>query len=171
MAKYVDNQKLQQEIVLYQQAIKEALANGKPEPRANDFIGKSIWDIAHRFATKRNWVGYTNLWKEEMIHDGIENCIRYGLKKYDAEKYNSPLNYFTKIIQQSFVRRIEREKKEQVTRLKSKLDNEQIILLADNSYKLADNETADRLIREFEEKQVKAKLKKNAKKGVELFMD
>jgi len=106
-----------------------------------------------------------------MIHDGIENCLRYGLKKYDATRFNSPLNYFTKILQQSFIRRIEREKKEQVARIKSRFDNEQIIILSDNSYQVQDNETADRLVKDFEDKQAKAKLKKNVKKGVELFIE
>jgi len=63
-----------------------------------------------------NFINYT--FKDDMISDGIENCLQY-LDNFDGKKSNNPFAYFTQIIYYAFIRRIQKEKK-QVT-IKHKL--------------------------------------------------
>jgi DNA-directed RNA polymerase specialized sigma subunit len=64
---------------------------------------------------KPNFSGYT--YKEDMISDGIENCLLY-IDNFDPEKSNNPFAYFTQIIYYAFLRRIAKEKKVLYTKLK-----------------------------------------------------
>lgn len=169
---YINNKQLQEEMLLYNQKVIENRNNLKPEPPASTYIGQSILFIANRYASKHKFFGYTNLWKEEMIADGIEDCIKYGLKNYDPLKFSNPFAYFTEIIHWAFVRRIKREKLEQYKKLKNQQSNELIVQLSSNSYKNTENEIADNLIKDFERKIGEEKKKRsNVKKGVELFSE
>jgi DNA-directed RNA polymerase specialized sigma24 family protein len=51
------------------------------------------------------------MFKDDMISDGIENCIQY-LHNFDPEKSQNPFAYFTQIIHYAFIRRIGKEKKQ-----------------------------------------------------------
>lgn len=167
---YIDNKKFQEELIKYQSQLKQNIENNLPEPKANDYIGKCILDIAKNYSNKPKFIGYTNLWKEEMMADAIISCIKYGIKKYNTEKYNNPLAYFTEIVHWCFVRRIGIEKFEQYKKLKSQMDNDLILKLSINSYKNDKNEFADDIIKTFEDK-IKNKVKKTPKKGIEVFID
>ena len=52
-----------------------------------------------------------------MISDGIENCLQY-LKNFNPDKSNNPFAYFTQIIYYAFIRRIQKEKKQQDVKAK-----------------------------------------------------
>lgn len=158
-------------MLIYQQKCKEASEAGKVDPVASNYIGECIFHIANKYSTKGKFFGYTNLWKEEMIYDGIENCIKYGLKNYNPQKYSNPFAYFTEIIHWSFIRRIKREKREQYKKLKIQLDNNLLVTLSSNKYKNNENETADHLIKDFEDKLSEEKNKRNIKKGIDLFVE
>ena len=56
--------------------------------------------------------------RDDMICDGIENCLQY-IDNFDPAKSNNPFAYFTQIIYFAFVRRITREKKQ--SKIKDKL--------------------------------------------------
>lgn len=81
-----------------------------PKPKINDTIGKNILDIATNLAFRHNFINYT--YRDEMIGDAIETCIRYA-DNFDPEKSNNPFAYFTQICYYSFVRRINKEAKQQ----------------------------------------------------------
>ena len=49
--------------------------------------------------------------REDMICDGIENCLQY-IDNFDPEKSSNPFAYFTQIIYYAFLRRIQKEKKQ-----------------------------------------------------------
>lgn len=168
---YINNKTFQDEMVKYNKELTAAIEAGIEEPRANDYIGKAIVSIAQKYSNKSKFYGYTNLWKQEMVSDGIESCIKYGLKNYNPNKFSNPMAYFTEIIHWSFVRRIKREKKEQYKKLKNQQDNELLVKLSTNKYKNNENEIADHLIKDFEKKMEEDKSKRNVKKGVELFID
>jgi DNA-directed RNA polymerase specialized sigma24 family protein len=51
------------------------------------------------------------MFKDDMICDGIENCLQY-IDNFDPEKSTNPFAYFTQIIYFAFLRRIQREKKQ-----------------------------------------------------------
>ena len=52
-----------------------------------------------------------------MISDGIENCL-VAVDKFDPAKSSNPFAYYTQIIYYAFIRRIQKEKKQQVTKYK-----------------------------------------------------
>jgi hypothetical protein len=50
-----------------------------------------------------------------MISDGIENCLQY-MSNFDPAKSKNPFAYFTQIIYYAFIRRIQKEKKQQLVK-------------------------------------------------------
>jgi hypothetical protein len=63
-----------------------------------------------------------------MISDGIENCL-IAVKKFNPLKSENPFAYFTQIVYFAFIRRIQKEKKQQDIKYKmlSDIDLEEII--------------------------------------------
>ena len=84
---YVDNQKFYAEIVSYREKLREAREAGLEDPRIPNYIGECIWKIANKLSTKPCFMNYS--YREEMVSDGIENCILY-FKDYDPEKGQNP---------------------------------------------------------------------------------
>jgi hypothetical protein len=113
---YVNNADLLQSLIDYRAACKDAEESGDRVPQVPDYIGKCIMLIATRLATKPNFSGYS--YKEEMISDGIENCLQY-IHNFDPEKSQNPFAYFTQIIWYAFLRRIQKEKKQTYIRFKA----------------------------------------------------
>ena len=107
-AHYVDNKKLYQAIVEYRKVIKECEQNGKERPPIPRYVGECMLLIAKRLSTKPNFVNYP--YREEMISDGIENCVCY-FDNYNPDRYDNPFAYFTQIIYYAFHRRINKEEK------------------------------------------------------------
>ena len=58
------------------------------------------------------------MFREDMISDGIENCIQY-IHNFNPEKSSNPFAYFTQIIHYAFLRRIQKEKRQ--LEIKSKI--------------------------------------------------
>ena len=113
---YVNNKDLLESLIQYKEACKEAEDSGDQTPRVPDYIGECIFMIANRLATKPNFSGYS--YKDDMISDGIENCLQY-IHNFDPEKSKNPFAYFTQIIWYAFLRRIQKEKKQLYIRFKS----------------------------------------------------
>ena len=112
---YIDKAEMQQALVDYRNACKQAQENGLPDPPIPNFIGECFVKIARHMSYRPNFIGYP--FREEMISDGIENCLLY-FRNYNPDKYNNPFGYFTKIIWYAFLRRIAREKKELAKKFK-----------------------------------------------------
>ena len=113
---YVDNKRLYAEMIKYIRQYNEAKEEGREPPRASNYIGECIWMIANRLSTNRNFIGYT--YREEMIGDAIENCLRY-LHNFNPDKSTNPFAYFTQIMYYAFLRRIEKEKKQSYIKYKT----------------------------------------------------
>lgn len=113
---YVNNPDFLEGLIQYRAACAEARHRGVQLPVVPNYIGACIQSIAYRLATKPNFSGYT--FKEDMIMDGIENCLRY-IENFDPDKSSNPFAYFTQIIWYAFLRRIAKEKKHLYTKLKS----------------------------------------------------
>jgi len=120
---YVDNKQFLQYMIEFKAATKEAKEAGKELPTVPDDIGKIFMSIANRLSYKSNFINYA--FREDMISDGIENCIQY-IHNFDPEKSKNPFAYFTQIIYYAFLRRIQKEKKQLYVKYKS-LENSQII--------------------------------------------
>ena len=113
---YIDNKKFLDELSVYKEQLRNAEASGKPKPRVPYYIGKCFMDIAKHLAYRPNFNGYS--YKDEMISDGIENCLKV-VDNFDPEKSENPFAYFTQIIYYAFIRRIQIEKKQ--TYIKGKM--------------------------------------------------
>jgi hypothetical protein len=121
---YIDNDKMYEEMREYVKNVAEynkLLSTLKPEdpkpkkPAVSEYIGKCIMMIAQRLATKPNFANYTH--REEMIGDGIENCLMY-IDNFNPKKSKNPFAYFTQIIYFAFIRRIQKEKKQAYVKMK-----------------------------------------------------
>ena len=78
-------------------------------PPVTNYIAECFLKIATHLSYKPNFINYT--YRDEMISDGIENCLQY-VKNFDPEKSQNPFAYFTQIIYYAFIRRIQKEKKQ-----------------------------------------------------------
>ena len=107
---YVDNKKFLEAIVERKEQIKEAEGVGESKPQISNYLGECILKISNHLSYRPNFINYT--YKEEMISDGIENCLQY-IDNFDPEKSKNPFAYFTQIIYYAFIRRIAKEKKQQ----------------------------------------------------------
>lgn len=106
---YVDKAEFYALMVERKKEVLEAEKAGKPKPVVNDKIGKIILDIATNLSYRYNFINYT--YRDEMVADGIETCIRY-LDNFDPDLSKNPFGYYTKICYFSFVRRIHKETKQ-----------------------------------------------------------
>ena len=103
-------------MIEYRKVCVEAEQNNQEIPPVTNYIGECFLKIANHLSYRPNFINYT--YKEEMISDGIENCLQY-VKNFNPEKSNNPFAYFTQIIYYAFIRRIQKEKKQ--TTIKQKL--------------------------------------------------
>ena len=85
------------------------------EPIPN-YIGQCWMKIAEGLSHKPNFINYT--YRDEMISDGIENCLMY-FDNFNPDKSKNPFAYFTQIIYYAFLRRIQKEKKQLYVKYKS----------------------------------------------------
>jgi|TARA_R100000479_G_scaffold43636_1_gene20001 hypothetical protein len=106
---YVNNKEFLAAIIEYKQSITDAEALGQPKPRITNYLGECFLKIATHLSYKPNFVNY--MFKDDMICDGIENCVQY-INNFNPEKSKNPFAYFTQIIHYAFLRRIQKEKKQ-----------------------------------------------------------
>ena len=109
MANYVDNQRFLEEMITFQKGIAVAKENSTELPQCPEYIGECFLTIAQRLSFRPNFINYA--FREEMISDGIENCVQY-MNNFNPEKSKNPFAYFTQIIYYAFIRRIQKEKKQ-----------------------------------------------------------
>ena len=106
---YVNNKEFLAALIRYREDREIAEIQGKPRPIIPRYIGDCFLKIANHLSLKPNFVNY--MFKEDMISDGIENCVQY-IHNFNPEKSQNPFAYFTQIIHYAFLRRIQREKRQ-----------------------------------------------------------
>jgi DNA-directed RNA polymerase specialized sigma subunit len=106
---YVNNKEFLAALIKYREDIEIAQIQGKPKPRITNYLGECFLKIATHLSFKPNFVNY--MFKDDMICDGIENCVQY-IHNFDPQKSQNPFAYFTQIIHYAFLRRIQKEKKQ-----------------------------------------------------------
>lgn len=165
---YVDNAKFLEEIKKHEAKVKEAKKQGKEPPRLNNYLGDCIWRIANRLASLPSFYGYS--FRDEMIADGIENCILY-FDRFNSEKYDNPFAYYTQIIKWAFFRRIAKEERNRYILYKnlemSMLHNG--VMDSDENDNLISAPMYDNIllfIKAYEDKEEKKKLKKQTKENL-----
>ena len=92
---YVNNKEFLEAITLYRNKVLDAKEKGLDRPRVPNYIGDCFLKIATHLSYKPNFVNY--MFREDMICDGIENCVQY-IDNFDPAKSNNPFAYFTQII-------------------------------------------------------------------------
>lgn len=179
--KYVDNQKFYEEIVKYRKQIKENREKGIEDPPMPNYIGECIYKIADRLSMKPCFANYS--FRDEMVSDGIENCILY-FKDYDPEYSNNgaaatpnPFAYFTQIIYYAFLRRISKEEKhryimyknfqETITQIYEINDSDDNLLISTSMY-----DNINQFMKKFESKEEEKRVKrKEVKVGLQKFYE
>ena len=107
-AHYVDNKKFLQAMKEYKQECIDA-EETDDVPVISNYIGECFLKIAQGLSYRPNFINYT--YRDEMIADGIENCLQY-IHNFNPDKSKNPFAYFTQIIYYAFLRRIAKEKKQ-----------------------------------------------------------
>ena len=113
---YVNNKEFLYAIVEYKKSVALAEQNGEDRPIITRYLGECFLKIATHLSYKPNFVNY--MFREDMISDGIENCVQY-INNFDPTKSSNPFAYFTQIVYFAFLRRIAKEKKQ--LEIKSKI--------------------------------------------------
>ena len=167
---YVNNKDFLEAMIVFRDKVISAREVDKKSPRVPHYIGECLMKIAVNLSHKPNFSGYT--YKEDMISDGIENCLQY-IDNFYPEKSKNPFAYFTQIIYYAFLRRIAKEKKVLYTKLK--YSEESYILNTNKSTQDGDdsdyappgkvsewsNEYVDNFIEQFEETKRKKRVTQN----------
>ena len=106
---YVNNKEFLEALIVFKAKCAAAKEAGEPRPQISNYIGECFLKIATHLSYKPNFVNY--MFREDMICDGIENCLQY-IDNFDPTKSSNPFAYFTQIIYYAFLRRIQKEKKQ-----------------------------------------------------------
>lgn len=168
---YVNNAQFFQAIVEYKRLVKDSVEKGLDKPRISDYIGECLYKIANKLSTKPCFIGYS--FRDEMISDGVENCIVY-FDDYDPLKSQNPFAYFTQIIFYAFLRRIGKEEKNRYIIYKNFQDtmtNNDISLFIDSEDKhMISTQVYDNIndfMDKYERKEnIKKEKRRNSKEGL-----
>jgi len=176
---YVDNAVFLEAMIVYKKEYDDAIKNEKDLPIISEYLGSVFLKIAQRLSFRPNFINYA--FKNDMISDGIENCLHY-IHNFNPEKSSNPFAYFTQIIYYAFIRRIQKEKKQLYIKYKSMQNYETMPGYMDVDYAnnsgndpIADYKNSDFkvVVDEFVDTFEKSKKKKTVKKNestLELFM-
>ena len=167
---YVNNKEFLAAMIDWKDRCKEAQLQNKEPPQISNYIGECFLKIANHLSYRPNFINYT--YREEMISDGIENCLQY-VHNFNPEKSPNPFAYFTQIIYYAFLRRIQKEKKQ--SHVKNKLiENMNVdVMLEQGQDTVTNNPYTEYLQKNFlpAEDVYKPKKKKTKPKGLELFYE
>lgn len=173
---YVKNEDFFKAIVEYKAKVREAENQALPKPIITHYIGDCLIKIATKLSYSPNFINYT--FRDEMIADGLENCINY-FHNFDPDKSTNPFSYFTQIIYYAFLRRIQKEKKylyvkHKVTQQKmishELMNVQELDELGEFDIEITDytsSEYMDTFIEQFEASALKKKIERQTKKGLE----
>ena len=132
---YVNNSEFSLAVVEYVKQVQEAKSKDQRLPVVPDYIAMCFLKIAENLSHKSNFIRYT--YREEMVMDAVENCLRaienYNINATTRTGKPNAFAYFTQIIWYAFLRRINKEKKQQDIKQKymSQSGVEAFIMLGD----------------------------------------
>ena len=175
---YVNNAEFLEAMIEYKREYDESLKNNKELPQISEYLGSVFLKIAQRLSFRPNFINYA--FKNDMISDGIENCLHY-IHNFNPEKSSNPFAYFTQIIYYAFIRRIQKEKKQLYIKYKSMqnyetqpgymdIDHANDVPDPIGDYRNSDFKiVVDEFVETFEQKKKKKAVKKT-ESNLELFM-
>src|SRR5210317_129081 len=117
---YVNNSDFSTAVVEYVKRVEKARKEDTKIPTVPDYIAQCFLRIAEGLSHKANFIRYT--YREEMVMDAVENCLKaienYNLEAATRTGKPNAFAYFTQISWFAFLRRIEKEKKQQDIKMK-----------------------------------------------------
>lgn len=117
---YVNNADFSMAVVDYVKSANDAKEKGFTKPIVTNYIARCFLKIAEGLSHKANFVRYT--YREEMVMDAVENCLKaienYNLETATRTGKPNAFAYFTQISWYAFLRRIQKEKKQQDIKMK-----------------------------------------------------
>jgi len=164
---YVSNKDLYSALVKYRKDRLEV-----DDLRVPEYIGKAIVLITANLSNRGNFINYS--YKHEMVSDAIENCLA-AVNNFDVDNYFNPHAYFTQIAWYAFIRRIDKEKRQNYLKYK----NYQKLIAEDqltnpfahyNASLPAGDSVMDDVIKNYEDSIQRKKKKKEKEVGVEKFL-
>jgi DNA-directed RNA polymerase specialized sigma subunit len=164
-AHYVDNKKFYEELKKYRESVDQAILEGREKPQISNYLGDCFIKIATHLSYKANFINYT--FKDDMISDGIENCLS-AADKFDPSKSTNPFAYYTQIVYFAFIRRIQKEKKQQATkyRLIENLDLDDILTSEDADLNDFSNQFLDYMKKKLDQIDIDKRTMKKPKSNV-----
>ena len=178
-AHYVDNALFLEAMIEYKKQWQTSKDNDEELPIISEYLGSVFLKIAQRLSFRPNFINYA--FKNDMISDGIENCLHY-IHNFNPEKSSNPFAYFTQIIYYAFIRRIQKEKKQLYIKYKS-MQNYEIspeyveYMNYDEDFKTTTDfknsdfrVVVDEFVDNFEKAKKKKAVKKKEPTTLELFM-
>lgn len=160
---YLDNKEFLEQMIAFRKSVKQAKKENKSPPKVPEEVGEKILAIATRVSYLHYFVNYP--FREEMISDGIENCLLY-INNYDPKKSKNPFGYFTQIVFYAFFRRIAKEKKQLATKYRC-IEDALLQDLPEQDFQRITkygNENTDMNMRDFLEKYEESRIKKKRKR-------
>ena len=135
---YVDNKKFLEALNEYRAQVLEAKEKGLEKPIVSRYLGECFIKISTHLSYKANFINYT--FKDDMISDGIENCLT-AVEKFDPARSSNPFAYYTQIIYFAFIRRIQKEKKQTATKYKmlENIDIDQIVTQSEDNHEMVNH--------------------------------
>ena len=105
---YVNNKQLLESMIVYRSKVLKAreiyfkkhdeyppkTGAWEGKPLIPNYLGECFLKIATHLSFKPNFVNY--MFREDMISDGIENCVQY-INNFDPEKSRNPFAYLSLI--------------------------------------------------------------------------
>jgi hypothetical protein len=170
---YINNADFCKALSEYKESVAKAKKEHQQKPAIPNYIGECFIKIAEGLSHKPNFINYP--FREEMVADGIENCLMY-FENFDTTKSSNAFAYFTQIIYYAFLRRIQKEKKQLYVKYKATeqfgiLDEHELLGYEESTGRQFEMyENISEFIENFEETKKKKKLAK-AEKGIEKFLE
>jgi DNA-directed RNA polymerase specialized sigma24 family protein len=149
----------------YHEKLMLSKENDTPKPPIPNYVGECVLLICTKLSYKPNFMNYS--YRDDMIADGIENCIA-SVDNFNPAKSINPFAYFTQIAWNAFLRRIAKEKKQTYIKHKNfenQYTNEEMAAIFHDRVGTGNhtNEYSSEVIRSFEEKELLTKQKKKNK--------
>jgi len=117
---YVNNKEFSLAVVDYVKLVNIMEEQGQGTPKVTDYIATCFMKIAEGLSHRPNFIRYT--YRDEMVMDAVENCLK-AIRNYDittTTRTGNPnaFSYFTQICFYAFIRRIQKEKKQQEVKMR-----------------------------------------------------
>lgn len=162
---YIDNTIFLKEMISWKKKVEEAENCGEKNPPVNEYIAECFIKLSEHLSYRPNFMNYP--FREDMVGDGIENCILYA-HNFDENKSKNPFSYFTQIIYYAFLRRIEKEKKQAYIKYKlmkiNDEDGEYTKWIKDKDFEEYNNVYSKNILTDADLEKLEPKKKRKSKK-------